>query len=50
MNTKAKPSFIRLFMGGFVVGAAALVAVQAAHADGAAAVPAPTAGFATLAR
>ncbi len=48
MNTKAKPSFLRLFMGGFLVGTAALVAVQAAHAESVRS-PAPTAGFMTLA-
>ena len=51
MTTKAKPSFIRLFVGGFVVGAAALVAVQAAQADGTPPAPtAPSSSFIALAR
>jgi len=33
MTTKAKPSFLRLFLGGFAIGAVALVSVQAIHAD-----------------
>ena len=33
MTTKAKPSFIRLFLGGFAIGAVALVSVQAVKAD-----------------
>ncbi len=32
-RTAKKPSFVRLFIGGFVIGAAGLVAVQAAQAD-----------------
>ena len=33
MTTKAKPSFLRLFLGGFAIGAVALVSVQAVQAD-----------------
>lgn len=40
MTTKAKPSFLRLFLGGFAIGAVALVSVQAAQADPSAMIPA----------
>lgn len=33
MTTKAKPSFLRLFLGGFAIGAVALVSVQATQSD-----------------
>jgi len=33
MTTKAKPSFLRLFMGGFAFGAVALVSLQAVQSD-----------------
>jgi hypothetical protein len=33
MANKSKPSFLRLFLGGFALGAAALVSVQAVQAD-----------------
>lgn len=33
MSTKTKPSFLRLFLGGFAVGAVAMVSVAAVHAD-----------------
>ena len=29
MTTQTKPSFLRLFLGGFAIGAVALVSVQA---------------------
>jgi hypothetical protein len=32
MTSKTKPSFIRLFLGGFALGAIALGGVQIAHA------------------
>ena len=40
MTTKTKPSFLRLFMGGFAIGAVALVSVQAVQADDHAMIPA----------
>lgn len=40
MTTKAKPSFLRLFLGGFAIGAVALVSVQAVKADETAVIPA----------
>ena len=39
-TTKAKPSFFRLFLGGFAIGAVALVSVQAVQADDARVIPA----------
>lgn len=33
MSTKSKPSFLRLFLGGFVLGAVTLVGVQATQAE-----------------
>lgn len=38
--TNAKPSFLRLFLGGFAIGAVALVSVQATPADIASIIPA----------
>lgn len=38
--TKTKPSFVRLFLSGFTLGAVALVSVQLAQADNAGVVPA----------
>ena len=38
--TKAKPSFLRLFLGGFAIGAVALVSVQASSAGIASVIPA----------
>lgn len=40
MPAKTKPSFLRLFVGGFALGAAALVSVQVVHADDTAMIPA----------
>ncbi|URW75248.1 hypothetical protein M9980_11955 [Sphingomonas donggukensis] len=40
MTAKTKLSFLRLFVGGFALGAAALVSVQVVHADDTALVPA----------
>jgi len=40
MMTKAKPSFVRLFLSGFTLGAVALVSVQVAQADASGVVPA----------
>ena len=40
MTTKPKPSFLRLFLGGFAIGAIALVSVQAVQADEHAMIPA----------
>lgn len=33
MSSKAKPSFLRLFLGGFTAGAVAMVMVAGVHAD-----------------
>jgi hypothetical protein len=33
MSNKTKPSFLRLFLGGFAFGAVAMVSVAAVHAD-----------------
>ena len=33
MSTKTKPSFLRLFLGGFAFGAVAMVSVAAVQAD-----------------
>lgn len=33
MSTKTKPSFLRLFLGGFAFGAVALVSVATVQAD-----------------
>lgn len=33
MSTKTKPSFLRLFIGGFAFGAVAMVSVAAVQAD-----------------
>ena len=38
--TKPQPSFFRLFLGGFAIGAVALVSVQAAEAARPALIPA----------
>ncbi|MES2339364.1 MAG: hypothetical protein V4537_14820 [Pseudomonadota bacterium] len=38
--TKTTPSFLRLFLGGFALGAVALVSVQAVQADEASLIPA----------
>ena len=38
--SKAKPSFTRLFLSGFALGAVALVSTQVAHADDASVTPA----------
>ena len=43
MGTKTKPSFTRLFLGGFALGAVALVSVQAAQADSPSLIPAASA-------
>lgn len=43
MTAKAKPSFLGLFLGGFTIGAVALVSVQAAQADDRGPVVAPIA-------
>ncbi len=39
-TTPPKPSFLRLFLGGFAIGAVALVSVQAIRADKTAIIPA----------
>jgi hypothetical protein len=41
MTRKTTPSFLRLFMGGFVLGAMGMLGVQSAYADSA--VPGPVA-------
>jgi hypothetical protein len=40
MRNQIKPSFVRHFIGGFAIGALALVASQVAHADRGATPPA----------
>ena len=40
MTSNDKPSFFRLFLGGFAIGAVALVSVQAAQSDKASIIPA----------
>jgi hypothetical protein len=40
MTVNAKPSFLRLFLGGFAIGAVALVSVQVVQADDHAMIPA----------
>jgi hypothetical protein len=35
MKRKTTPSFLRLFMGGFALGAMGMLGVQSAHADSA---------------
>ena len=47
MTTKQKPSFLRLFLGGFAVGAIALVSVTGIDRDDASLIPAAHAQTAT---
>lgn len=39
MTTHQKPSFMRYFLGGFALGAVALVSVNVAHADDTSVIP-----------